>query len=182
MDERLRAVVEMNEATWTRFERTLADVGPDEIDWRPLPQANTINLILRHLRIDAAWHVHQVEREDHILSPAVQPHPESLALDFDQNLKELGQLVGRFIDVLRRMSLPELERRTAGAYKDFPQGSIPGHFLGYHFALHLAGHDAQIRGLRNLYRKVRGQPARFYPNNPTFPEEESPPSRPLEQG
>ena len=104
MDERLRAVVEMNEATWTRFERTLADVGPDEIDWRPLPQANTINLILRHLRIDAAWHVHQVEREDPIVSSAVQTHPESLALDFDQNLN----LVASFAMAPPRKEIPVL--------------------------------------------------------------------------
>jgi hypothetical protein len=76
------------------------------------------------------------------------------------------------------MSFPELERLTASAYKDFPQGAIPGHFLGYHFALHLAGHDAQIRGIRNLHRKVRGQPARFFPDNPTFPQEGPISSRP----
>jgi hypothetical protein len=78
MDERLGAVVEMNEVTWARFQGTMADVGPDEINWRPLPQANTINLILRHLRIDAAWHVTRIEREAPIAAPTAHAHLVSL--------------------------------------------------------------------------------------------------------
>ena len=30
-------------------------------------------------------------------------------------------------------------------------------------------HWGQVRTLRNLYRKTRGEPARFFPDNPTFP-------------
>jgi hypothetical protein len=30
-------------------------------------------------------------------------------------------------------------------------------------------HWGQVRALRNLYRKSRGEPARFFPDNPTFP-------------
>jgi hypothetical protein len=41
--------------------------------------------------------------------------------------------------------------------------------LAYHQATHLAYHTGQIRSIRNLYRKIRGEPARFFPENPTFP-------------
>ena len=34
---------------------------------------------------------------------------------------------------------------------------------------HLAMHCGQIRSIRNLYRKTRGEPLRFFPDNPTFP-------------
>lgn len=41
--------------------------------------------------------------------------------------------------------------------------------FGFHQALHLAGHTAQISTIRNLYRKTRGEPALFFPDNPTYP-------------
>ena len=91
MDDGLSFVVEMNEAVWARFVADLGDVTPEEADWRPLPQANSISAILRHLRIEAEW------------------HPASLS------------------------------------------------------------HSGQTRALRNLYRKTRGEAARFHPENPTYP-------------
>jgi hypothetical protein len=53
MAEALQFVIEMNEWTWDHCKDALKDVSREEIDWRPLPQANSINLILRHLRIEA---------------------------------------------------------------------------------------------------------------------------------
>jgi hypothetical protein len=47
----------MNEAVCARFVADLGDVTPEEADWRPLPQANSISAILRHLRIEAEWHL-----------------------------------------------------------------------------------------------------------------------------
>jgi hypothetical protein len=46
------------------------------------------------------------------------------------------------------------------------EGSV--HLVGYHQALHVATHVGQIRTIRNLYRKTRGEPARFVPENPTY--------------
>ena len=53
MDEALELVIEMNEWTWKRFKDDLTDITLGEINWRPLPQANTINAILKHLRVEA---------------------------------------------------------------------------------------------------------------------------------
>jgi len=61
VDDGLSFVVEMNQAMWDRFVADLRDVTPDEADWRPLPQANSINVILRHLRIEAEWHLASLE-------------------------------------------------------------------------------------------------------------------------
>jgi hypothetical protein len=159
LEDGVQLAVELNEAAWVRVKRELADVTPDEVDWRPLPQANSINLILRHLRIDTAWHVAALG--DGILQP-----PESLPLDFDRNLKELDALLSRFIAALRATTLQALREKTARAYGAQEPPSLR---LGYHLAQHLAGHGAQIRTIRNLYRTTRGEPARFFPDNATFP-------------
>jgi hypothetical protein len=53
MDDTLRVVVEMHESLWSRLKHALEDLSAEERDWRPLPQANTINVIIRHLRIEA---------------------------------------------------------------------------------------------------------------------------------
>jgi len=174
MVEALQVVIEMNECTWNYFKKDLEDVTPEEVNWRPLPEANTINLILRHLRIDAPWHVRSVEQDDQGQpqdAATAQEPTHSVPLDFERNLKELDELCTRFFGRLRGTTLPGLERQTAVAYKHSPpgEGSPPGHFLGFHFAVHLAMHWGQIRTLRNLYGKTRGEPARFFPDNPTFP-------------
>jgi len=74
--------------------------------------------------------------------------------------------LARIAAALRHTSAADLRKRTAIAY---PGGRADTHFLGYHFAAHLAMHWGQIRTVRNLYRKSRGEPARFFPDNPTFP-------------
>jgi hypothetical protein len=55
MHEAVEPLVEMYEWVWTRFKQDLKDLTPEEIDWRPLPQANNINLIIRHLRVETDW-------------------------------------------------------------------------------------------------------------------------------
>ena len=47
MDDALRVVVEMNETVWDRLKNALEDLSEEEIHWRPLPQANSINVIIR---------------------------------------------------------------------------------------------------------------------------------------
>lgn len=174
MDEGLQIVVEMNAFTWNSFKKELQDVTVEEVDWRPLPEANTINLILRHLRIDMPWHLVSLEQGGNDAqqgTPDGHHAADSVALDFERNLKELDESHTRFMAALRRTTLSDLQRQTSIAYQDSPpgEGALPDHFLGFHFAVHLATHWGQIRALRNLYRKARGEPARFFPDNPTFP-------------
>jgi hypothetical protein len=61
MDETLQLVIEVNEWTWRRFTADLQDLTLEEIDWRPLPPANTINAFLRHLRVEAEGYVKSIE-------------------------------------------------------------------------------------------------------------------------
>jgi hypothetical protein len=162
MDEAVQVLVELNEFIWKRFKKDLEDLTPEEADWRPAPEANSINLILRHLRIDAPWHVARIERQE-----PDQRSLDSVPLDFQQNLKELDEACTRFIAGLRAMAGADLRERSGVAHRDSPRGPVP--MLGFHLALHLTGHAGQIRSLRNLYQKARGKPARFLPENPTFP-------------
>lgn len=175
MDEALRVVVEMNESTWNGFKRDLEDVTPEEADWRPLPQANSINLIVRHLRLEAEWHTASLEKGapmPYDVTPGLQQQIDSVPLDFERNSKELEGQYTRFLSALGGATLPALQRQTELAYGAWASAGgppIPPHFLGYHQAMHLAMHWGQIRTIRNLYQKTRGEPARFHPKNPTYP-------------
>src|SRR5438093_851331 len=57
--------------------------------------------------------------------------------------------------------------RTRRAYGDAV--GAKDHFIAYHNAIHLTTHCGQIRMVRNLYRKARGEAALFVPENPTYP-------------
>jgi hypothetical protein len=172
MDEALQLVIEMNEWTWKRFKADLQDLTPEEIDWRPLPQANTINAILKHLRVEAEWYLASIEHGEQ--SPyhdttSVQELTDSIPLDFEQNLRELEGLYTRFVAALRRTTLAALKQQTVLA-QVFPGGAPhSADLLSLRQAVHLAMHWGQIRTIRNLYRRTRGEPGRFFPDNPTFP-------------
>jgi DinB superfamily len=172
MDEALQLVIEMNEWAWKRFKDDLNDVTPEEIDWRPSPLANTINAILKHLRVEAEWYVVSLEHGEQ--SPyqdtaSVQRLTESIPLDFEQNLQRLEELYTQFIAALRATTLAALRQQIVLA-QVFPGGAPhPAHLLTFRQAVHLSMHWGQIRTIRNLYRKAQGEPARFFPDNPTFP-------------
>jgi hypothetical protein len=172
MDEALRLVVEMNEWTWKRFKDDLNGVTPEEIDWRPLPEANTINAILKHLRVEAEWYLVSLEhgeRSSYQDTASVQQLTDSIPLDFERNLEELEGLYSRFIEALRGTTLAALQQQTTLA-QVFPGGAPhPARLLSFRQAVHLAIHWGQIRTIRNLYSKARGEPGRFFPYNPTFP-------------
>jgi hypothetical protein len=170
MDDALRIVAEMNETIWARLKNSPDDLSEEEIHWRPLPQANSINVIIRHLRIEAQWHLDSLEPGEPMPTIVVAASQEAIAAvsaDFEENLKVLEELYTRFVEILRTSTLVTLQQRTARAYSEAM--GLP-YRLSYHQATHLAMHCGQIRTIRNLYRKTRGEPARFFPENPTYQE------------
>jgi uncharacterized damage-inducible protein DinB len=167
MDDALRVVVEMHECLWVRLKNALEELSEEERHWRLLPHANTINVIIRHLRIEAQWHLDSLERGEPMPTIAVAAPQEAInavPMDFEANVTRLEELYARFVDLLRTATLETLQQRTAAAYGDTRRLT----YLGYHQALHLARHRGQIRTIRNLYCKTRGEPARFFPDNPTY--------------
>jgi hypothetical protein len=169
MDDALRVVVEMHEHLWGRLTHALEDLSAEEMHWRPLPHANTINVIIRHLRIEVQWHLDSLERGAPMPTIAVaapQAAIDAVPADFEANFKGLEELYSRFVERLRTTTLETLQQRTAAAYGEAWRLTYS---LGYHQALHLAMHCGQIRTIRNLYCKTRGEQARFLPENPTYP-------------
>jgi hypothetical protein len=172
MDDAIRIVSDMNQRIWDALAKALDDLSEEEIDWRPLPEANSINLIVRHLRIEAEWHLAGLERGEPmptIAAAAPQEAIDAVPLDFAENFKQLEKLYTRFLQVLRSSTLVSLQQRTAAAYGEAAKSEDRRYLLAYHQALHAAMHCGQIRMIRNLYSKTRGQPARFFPENPTYP-------------
>ena len=169
MDDALRVVVEMNESLWGRLKNALEDLSEEELHWRPLPQANTISVIIRHPRIEAQWHLDSLERGEPMPTIAVaapQGAIDAVPADFEENFKRLEELYTRFVELLRTVTLVTLQQRTAAACDEARRLTYP---LGYHQAVHLAMHCGQIHTIRNLYCKMRGEPARFFPENTTYP-------------
>jgi hypothetical protein len=111
----------------------------EEIDWRPLPQANSINMVVRHLRIEAEWHVASLEHSEPLPVPVtehVQSLIDAVQLDFERNLNELERLYNRFTKVLGEMPPAMLRQRSKLVYQSFSE-EHPPHLLSFHQALHL---------------------------------------------
>lgn len=174
MDDTLRVVIEMMESIGQGFRKDLEDVTPEETVWRPLPQANSIHLIVRHLSIEAEWHRASLEGGEPMpyeTTGDLQRKIDLVPLDFERNLNAFEEAYSSFLAALRKMTLVDQQQRTEAAYQGWPSRSA--HFLGFHQAMHVSMHWGQIRTIRNLYQKSRGQPARFFPDNPTFPKAEA---------
>src|SRR5262249_14807881 len=100
MDDALRVVVEMNETIWDRLENSLENLTEEEIHWRPLPQANTINLIIRRLRIEAQWHLASLEHGEPmptIAAPVPQEAIDAVPAEFEENFEQLEEFYTRFV-------------------------------------------------------------------------------------
>ncbi len=111
MDDALRVVVEMHESLWGRLKHVLEALSEEERHWRPLPQANTINVIIRHLRIEAQWHLDSLARGAPMPTIAVvapQEAIDAVPADFEENFKRLEELYTRFVEMLRTTTLETL--------------------------------------------------------------------------
>src|SRR5919109_2274649 len=108
MDDTLRVVVEMYESLWGRLTHALEDLSAEERHWRPLPHANTINVIIGHLRIEVQWHLDSLERGAPMPTIAVAAPQEAIdavPADFEANFQRLEELYTRFVEVLRTATL-----------------------------------------------------------------------------
>ena len=101
------------------------------------------------------------------VSPERQREIDAVTLDFNPNRDALVRSGAAFVKQLLAMTPPVLRERTAQTY-DGKAEQTP-HLLAYHQAMHLMTHCGQIRSIRNLYRRTRGERARFHPENPTYP-------------
>src|SRR5687768_2531892 len=108
LDESLLVVCEMNQQSWDRLANALIDMEPEEIDWRPVPEANSINAIVRHLRIEAEWHRDSLQLGapmPTVATSVLQEAVDAVPLDFGQNRAVLESAVAGFLATLRATSL-----------------------------------------------------------------------------
>jgi uncharacterized damage-inducible protein DinB len=171
MDDAIQLAIEMSEANWNNFKNDIKGLTSDEINWRPLPQANNINVLTKHLRVVEEMFLAGLEQGEHTPytdAASVQKLTDSVPLNFEQNLKELEEAHNRFIAALRQTTLEDLKRKTY--LTPFAQGPRPANALLLAEISHLATHRGQLRTIRNLYRRARGEPGLFLPQNPTFGE------------
>ena len=173
MDEALQLAIEMSEQNWAAFKNAVKGLTPDEIQWRPLPQANNINALMKHLRVTEEWYATGIEKGEQ--SPyhdrgSIEQLTDSVPLNFEQNLKELEEFHNRFIATLRATTLADLRRKTFLSQIMPGQEPRPANTLLVREIMHLAAHGGQIRTIRNLYRTTRGEQGLFLPQNPLFAE------------
>lgn len=171
MDEAIQLAIEMSEANWNNFKNDVKGLTPEEINWRPLPQGNNINVLTKHLCVVEELflsRLQQGEQSPYKDAAGVQKLTDSVPLNYEQNLKELEEFHTRFIAALRTTTLADLKRKTF--LTPFAQGPQPANTLLLAEISHLATHRGQIRSMRNLYRRARGEPGLFLPQNPTFGE------------
>jgi len=173
MDEALQLAVEMSAQNWTNFQNDLKDLTADEIQWRPLPQANNISALMKHLRVTEEWYVAGIEHGEQSPYQDVANAEQLTAavpLDFEQNMKDLKELHQRFLAAVGSTTLAALQRKTFLSQVIPGQSPRPAHTLLLREMMHLAMHRGQIRTIRNLYRTTRGEPGLFLPHNPLFAE------------
>jgi uncharacterized damage-inducible protein DinB len=171
MDDAIQLAIEMSEANWNNFKNDVKNLTADEINWRPLPQGNNINVLVKHLRVVEELILSRLDQGEQSIykdGPSVQKLTDAVPQDFKQNMTELDDLHNRYIAALRSTTLAELKRRTF--LTPFAQGPQPANTLLLAEISHLATHRGQIRTIRNLYRRARGEQGLFLPQNPTFGE------------
>jgi uncharacterized damage-inducible protein DinB len=171
MDEAIQLAIEMSEANWNNFKNDVKGLTTDDLSWRPLPHGNNITVLVRHVRgVEELIlsRLEQGQQSPYKDAASVQKFTDAIAHDFEQNMKELEDLHNRFISALRSTTLAGLKRKTF--VTPFAQGPQPANALLLAEISHLATHRGQIRTIRNLYRKARGEQGLFLPQNPTFGE------------
>ena len=115
MDDGLRIVTEMHQALWDQFRGSFDDLTEDELHWRVLPQANSINVIVRHLRIESEWHLRSIQSGEPmptIAVPVSQEAIDAVPFDFAENLNTLQRLYTAFCDTLGTQSLGTLKAKS----------------------------------------------------------------------
>jgi DinB superfamily len=64
MDQAIEFAVGFMERNWNDLKTALKDMTDDELDWRPVPESNTIRSIVRHLRTVEQLYLSLLEEGD----------------------------------------------------------------------------------------------------------------------
>src|SRR5690348_16193236 len=134
MNDCLRIVTEMHQTLWDQFGDSFDDLTEEEIHWRCLPQAYSINVIVRHLRIESEWHLRSIQSGEPmptIAAPVSREAIDAVPFDFAVNLNTLQRLYTEFCDILGMQSLGTLKEKNATAYGEAMTGNGLAYVLAY---------------------------------------------------
>ncbi|MBI3329279.1 MAG: DinB family protein [Nitrospinae bacterium] len=169
MEEVIEFAVGLMERNWSDIKNALKDVTDDELDWRPVPESNNIKSIVRHLRTVGQLYLSLLEDGDQTPwrdEEYVQKLTDSIAYDFQDNMKALEEFHNRFVSLMNRGTVASLKAQTfVESSSSRPQSKDS---LLHREIRHLVTHTGQIRTLRNLYRRTKGEKGLFFPDNRTF--------------
>jgi uncharacterized damage-inducible protein DinB len=171
MDQVIEFAVGLMERNWNDLKRALQDMADDELDWRPVPESNTIRSIVRHLRTVEQLYLSLLEEGDETPwndAEYVRQLTDSITDDFQHNMKELEEFHTRFVSLLKQSTLAELQAQTF-VEAPFPRLQSKDSLI-FRDIRHIITHTGQMRTLRNLYRRTKGEKGLFFPENPTFRE------------
>jgi uncharacterized damage-inducible protein DinB len=171
MDQAIEFAVGFMERNWNDLKTALKDMTDDALDWRPVPESNTIRSIVRHLRTVEQLYLSLLEEGDQTPwndADYVRKLTDAITSDFQQNMKELEEFHHRFVSLIKKSTLAELTAQTfveAPSPRPQSKDSLISRDLR-----HLITHTGQIRTLRNLYRRTKGEKGLFRPDNVMFRE------------
>jgi uncharacterized damage-inducible protein DinB len=171
MDHILEFAVGLLERNWNDLKHDLQDMTDAELDWRALPEANNIRSIVGHLRIVEQLYLSLSEDGDQTPwkdAEFVQKLADSITYDFQQNMKLFEDFHNRFVSLMKGSTLADLKEQT------FVESSLSRSqskdSLIFREICHIATHRGQIKTLRNVYRRRKGEKGLFFPENRTFRE------------
>jgi DinB superfamily len=112
MDQVLEFAVGLLERNWNDLKNDLQDMTDAELDWRPVPEANNIRSIVRHLRMVEQLYLSLLEDGDQTPwknEDYVQKLTDSITYDFQQNMKLFEDFHNRFVSLMKGSTLADLK-------------------------------------------------------------------------
>jgi hypothetical protein len=115
MDQVLEFAVGLLERNWNDLKNDLQDMTDAELDWRPVPEANNIRSIVRHLRMVEQLYLSLLEDGDQTPwknEDYVQKLTDSITYDFQQYMKLFEDFHNRFVSLMKGSTLADLKVQT----------------------------------------------------------------------
>lgn len=141
---------EMDRTTYDFLLHNLEGITDEELDWLPHPEANSARWILGHLLWFEEWASDAIEGTGRYLtdrSPTAVDVPS-----FDEARRRFDEARERYRRLMGALSEDDAARTID--YFGMFEVSL-GHLAQMH-ALHLSGHQYQIRYIRGTYSRAHG--------------------------
>lgn len=150
MTPEVKLLHDMDQLTYDFLLQNLTGITEEELDWRPHPEANPVRWIVGHLLWYEEWACDAIEGTGTYLSERWPSAVEVPALE--PALERFGAARQRYSRLFEEMTGDDLSRTIDyfGTYRLSLEDLAAVH------ALHLSGHQYQIRYIRGTFSRDRG--------------------------